>query len=113
MPGGKFKLNDSTTWHSPDQQVEVEDAKQGRLQLRCWQEMHFRTAATHRLHLILVERLDEAGNRRTDKPVWLAWAGEAMLPLSEIWQLYCRRCGVEISQPHYPHKQQRLAAQVT
>lgn len=93
--GDKFKLNDSTTWHSPDQQAEVEDVKQGRLRLRCWHEMHFRTVAKHPLQLILVERLDEAGNRRTNKPVWLAWTGEAMPPLTDLWQLYCRRFGID------------------
>jgi hypothetical protein len=34
--------------------------------------MHFRSAAGHPLHLILVERLDKAGNQRADNPVWLA-----------------------------------------
>jgi hypothetical protein len=93
--GDKFKLNDSTTWHHPDQQSEVDDPQQGRLRLRCWQGMHFRTAANHPLQLILVERLNEVGQRRSDKPIWLAWAGEAMPPLSGIWQLYCRRFGVD------------------
>jgi hypothetical protein len=93
--GDKFKLHDSTTWHSPDQHSEVNDPKQGRLRLRCWHQMHFRTAAKHPLQLILVERLDEHGNRRTGKPVWLTWVGETMPPLDQIWQLYCRRFGVD------------------
>lgn len=93
--GDKFKLNDATTWHSPSQQIEVNDAKQGRLRLRCWQQMHFRTAAAHPMQLILVERLDQAGNRRSDKPVWLCWVGETMPPLEQTWQLYCRRFGVD------------------
>ncbi|MEP0874234.1 hypothetical protein NDA01_31565 [Trichocoleus desertorum AS-A10] len=93
--GDKFKLNDSTTWHSPDQQSEVNDSKQGRLRLRCWHQMHFRSAAKHPLQLILVEWLDHFGNRRSDKPVWLIWVGETMPPLDQIWQLYCRRFGVD------------------
>lgn len=93
--GDKFKLNDATTWHSPDQHSEVNDSKQGRLRLRCWHQMHFRTAAKHPLQLILVERLDEAGHRRSDKPVWLTWVGETMPPLDQVWQLYCRRFGVD------------------
>lgn len=93
--GDKFKLSDPATWHCPDQQSEVDDPKQGRLRLRCWQGMHFRTAANHPLHLILVERFNEAGHRRSDKPVWLAWVGEAMPPLSDMWQLYCRRFGID------------------
>jgi hypothetical protein len=93
--GDKFKLNDATTWQNPHQQSEVVDAKQGRLRLRCWHQMHFRTAAQHPLHLILVERLDEHGNRRTGNPVWLIWVGESMPPLDQIWQIYCRRFGVD------------------
>jgi hypothetical protein len=95
MHGDKVKLHDSTTWHSPDQHNEVNDPKQGRLRVRCWHQLHFRTAAKHPLHLILVERLDEHGNRCTDKPVWLSWVGEAMPALEQIWQLYCRRFGVD------------------
>nr|WP_242050698.1 transposase [Oculatella sp. FACHB-28] len=33
--GAKFKLNDATTWHTPDQSVKVNDPRQGRLRLRC------------------------------------------------------------------------------
>jgi hypothetical protein len=93
--GDKFKLNDFTTWCNPDQQSEVDDPKQGRLRLQCWHQLHFRTAVNHPMQLILVERLDETGNRRSDKPVWLVWVGEAMPSLSDIWQLYCRRFGVD------------------
>lgn len=93
--GDKFKLNDSTSWHSPDESVEVTDPQQGQLRLRCWHQLHFRAAPTHPMQLILVERLDEQGNPRVTKPVWVLWVGEAMPPLPEIWQLYCRRFGVD------------------
>jgi hypothetical protein len=93
--GDKLKLNDAATWHNPDQSVEVDDPRQGRLYLRCWQQMHFRSAAAHPMQLILVERIDAQGNRRIDKPAWLVWVGEAMPPLSDLWQLYCRRFGVD------------------
>jgi hypothetical protein len=93
--GNKFKLNDTTTGHSADQTVEVDDPRQGRLRLSCWLQMHFRTAASYPMQLIRVERLDAAGNPRSDKPVWLAWVGETMPPLHQIWQLYTRRFGVD------------------
>lgn len=95
LHGDKFKLNDAATWHNPDQSVEVDDPRQGRLRLHCWQQMHFRSAAAHPMQLILVERLDAQGNRRSDKPVWLIWVGEPMPPLNQLWQLYCRRFGVD------------------
>jgi hypothetical protein len=93
--GDKFKLNDPTTWPCPNQSLELDDPKQGRLRLSCWHELHFRTSATHPMQLILVERLDELGHRRTDKPVWLSWVGGPLPALSEIWPLYTRRFGVD------------------
>lgn len=32
---------------------------------------------------------------RVTKPLWLAWVGEQMPPLSEVWRLYLRRFAVD------------------
>ena len=40
--GEKFKLNDSSTWWQANGEIEVEDAKLGRLQLRIWHFLHLR-----------------------------------------------------------------------
>ncbi len=45
--------------------------------------------------LLRVERLDEQRSCRVPKPLWLAWVGEQMPPLSEVWRLYLRRFAVE------------------
>jgi hypothetical protein len=42
-----------------------------------------------------VERLDEHGNLRVLKPLWLAWVGEEMPPLSEVWRFYLRRFTID------------------
>lgn len=47
------------------------------------------------MSLIRVERLDDKGNLRVSKPLWLAWVGEEMPPLSEVWRLYLRRFTVD------------------
>ncbi|WP_242049345.1 hypothetical protein [Aulosira sp. FACHB-615] len=47
------------------------------------------------MSLIRVERLDESGKLRVSKPLWLAWVGEQMPPLEEVWQLYLRRFTVD------------------
>ncbi len=45
--------------------------------------------------LLRVERLDEHGNLRVLKPLWLAWVGEQMPPLSEVWRMYLRRFTID------------------
>ena len=93
--GGKFKLNDPQTWAEPAESLEVDDPELGRLRLRLWRELHFRKASKHPMLLLRVERLDEQRSCRVPKPLWLAWVGEQMPPLSEVWRLYLRRFAVE------------------
>ena len=92
--GDKFKLNDSTTWWTPDQMIEVVDPKLGRLRLHLWRNLHFQQSAKHSMHLIQVERKDEAKGR-TSRPLWLVWMGEGMPELSQIWLRYLRRFAVD------------------
>jgi hypothetical protein len=40
-----------------------------------WENLHFRKAATRPMTLLRVERLDDFGNLRVLKPLWLAWIG--------------------------------------
>jgi hypothetical protein len=47
------------------------------------------------MSIILVERLLEDGYPRVNKPMWLAFVGEEMPPLSELWKLYLRRFAVD------------------
>ncbi|NMF65522.1 hypothetical protein DP113_34315 (plasmid) [Brasilonema octagenarum UFV-E1] len=93
--GSKFKLLDTNTWTTPAQILEQNDAKLGRIRIRVWHNLHFRAAAKHPMSLIQVERLKEDGSLRVTKPLWLAWVGEEMLPLSEICRLYLRRFAVD------------------
>lgn len=60
-----------------------------------WSKLHFRKAATRSMSLIRVERLNEQGILRVSKPLWLAWLGEQMPTLEEVWQLYLRRFTVD------------------
>lgn len=45
--------------------------------------------------LLRIERLDEQRFWRVPKPLWLAWVGEEMPPLNEVWRLYLRRFAVD------------------
>jgi hypothetical protein len=47
------------------------------------------------MQLLRVERLDHQHSWGLPKPLWLAWLGEKMPPLSELGQLYLRRFGVD------------------
>ncbi|WP_334964862.1 hypothetical protein [Nostoc sp.] len=55
----------------------------------------FLTRNAYSLAILLVERLLEDGSPRVLKPMWLAFVGEEMPPLSELWKLYLRRFAVD------------------
>ncbi len=92
--GDKFKLNDPTTWWTPNHMLEVNDPKLGQLRLHLWQNLHFQQSAKHPMHLIQVERLDEFGGHKS-RPLWLAWLGIEMPALSKFWRLYLRRFAID------------------
>ncbi|NMG11961.1 transposase [Brasilonema sp. UFV-L1] len=97
--GEKFKLNDTSTWSETTQTIEQEDAKLGRVRIQLWTGKHFRLSPDHPMSIILVERLLEDGYPRVNKPMWLAFVGEEMPPLSELWKLYLRRFAVDALSP--------------
>ena len=93
--GDKFKLNEPSTWSEVSPRLEVNHSKLGRVKVSLWSNLHFRKTATRPMSLIRVERLDELGNLRVSKPLWLAWVGEEMPTLEKVWQLYLRRFTVD------------------
>jgi hypothetical protein len=93
--GDKFKLNDSGTWGEPTQIIEEEDTQIGRARIRVWHKKHFRKAPSYSMSIILVERLNSDGSLRGATPMWLAFVGHEMPPLSETWKLYLRRFAVD------------------
>jgi hypothetical protein len=93
--GLKFKLNDPQTWGEASEDIEVNDPQLGRIRIRLWREKHFQSAAEHPMQLIQVEHLEPHQSWRISKPLWLAWVGEEMPLLSEVWRLYLRRFAVD------------------
>lgn len=85
--GNKFKLNDPDTWIEPSQIIEINDSKLGLLRIHSWEDLHFKSAAKYPMTLILVERLNSVGSTRVSKPLWMAFFGEDMPPLDEVWRL--------------------------
>ena len=68
--GDRFAFKDETTWHTPDEQVEFEDARWGRVRLRGWHNLHMRQDANTTVTAIYVEVRLEREHR--PKPIWLA-----------------------------------------
>ena len=91
----KFKVNDSTTWWSTNETVEVDDPKLGLLRISQWKDLHFRTSASHDMNLIQVERLNPKKSGGKHRSLWLVWVGEQFLELKDIWFQYARRFGVD------------------
>ena len=94
LHGDKFKLNDATTWSIPVASLEIDEPQLGQVQISLWQNLHFRKAAGHPMSLLRVERLSPRTGKAV-KPMWLAWVGEQMPPLAEVWRLYLRRFAVD------------------
>ena len=92
--GHKMKLNAPETWGEPEQIVEVDDPKLGRVRVTRWSAYHFRHSAKRPMQIIRVEVLEKEGKRRF-KPLWLAWLGQTMPPLDTLWLSYLRRFAVE------------------
>ena len=93
--GPKFKLNEPTTWSETASVLELDDPKLKRVRVSLWKNLHFRKAATRPMLLMRVERLDAQGNLKELKPLWLAWVGEEMPPLEQVWRLYLRRFTID------------------
>jgi hypothetical protein len=91
----KFKVNDQTTWWSPNETVEIEDPKLGKLKVSKWNNLHFRSSASHDMSLIQVQRLDDKGYAKKRRPLWLVWVGEQFLGLKDIWSQYAQRFGID------------------
>lgn len=93
--GDKFKLNDPQTWKEPVEILEVDEPKLGRLRISLWENLHFRKASKHPMSLLRVERLCERRSGKVAQPLWLAWIGEQIPALSEVWRLYLRRFTID------------------
>ena len=93
--GKKFKVNDSTTWWTADETVEIDDPKLGQLKISQWNNLHFRTAASQQMSLIQVQRVHPRSSVQKRRPLWLVWVGEQFLELKDIWRQYARRFRVD------------------
>ena len=103
--GDKFKLNEPQTWGGADEDIEVNDPKLGHIRIRLWRDKHFQAAASYPMQLLRVERTEERHSGRICKPLWLAWLGEELPSVTEVWRVYLRRFTLY---PWYRFAKQRL-----
>lgn len=93
--GDKFKLQDPSTWSESIETIEIIDDKLGHVRLRRWSNLHFRRSPEHPMELLSISRIQPKGKKGKSKPMWLAWVGEQMPPLQDVWQKYLRRFAVD------------------
>ena len=93
--GHKFKLNAPDTWPEPTETLTIEDPQLGQVKVSRWSAFHFRQAAQREMEVLRVEVLKPIGRKRKFNPLWLAWLGETMPPLEQLWWKYLRRFGVD------------------
>lgn len=92
--GKKFKFNDETTWWSPDEEIDLDDTRLGRLRVRMWQSLRLRRAPNQSVCLIQLQRLDSPSPTPV-KPLWLIWVALEPPSLDTVAQQYLRRFAID------------------
>ncbi len=86
--GDRFQCKDESSHGEPDEEWEGTDAKGARVQVRCWNHLHLRTARWVEVSLIQIIRHGASGKARDPKISWVVWKGEHPVPLAEISPTY-------------------------
>ena len=82
--GARFQCSDASTHGEPDASWEGTDAKGKRVEVRCWKQLHLRTARWVQVSVIQVIRHGASERPRDPKISWFVWKGDEPAPLAEI-----------------------------
>jgi len=99
--GRRFAFKQPQTWGQPDEFLQFEQERWGKVELRRWNGLHERPAAGTPLDV--VQARVHLEKDKPPKPFWLAWQAPPTLPSSlhvtaqTIWQAYPYRWPVESS----------------
>ena len=93
--GAKFKLNDSSTWGTPQQTLIVDHPTWGRVEIQHWEKIHFRQSPSVAMELLRINRTGEKLTHKEHKPMWLVWVGGTLPALESVWRDYLRRFAVD------------------
>src|SRR5438128_8464419 len=86
--GERFQCKDESSHGEADETWEGVDAKGARIQVRCWNHLHLRTARSLEVSLIQVIRHGASGKARDPRISWFVWKGEEAAPLAQISPTY-------------------------
>src|SRR5256714_835873 len=86
--GERFPCQDESSHGQPDESWEGLDTKGARIEVRCWNHLHLRTARWLEVSLIQIIRHGASGKARDPKSSWLVWKGEEAAPLAQISPTY-------------------------
>jgi len=86
--GDRFQGKDASSHAEPDATWDGLDAKGARVEVRCWNHLHLRTARWVDVSVIAIIRHGASGNARDPKVSWFVWQGEQAVPLAEVSPIY-------------------------
>ena len=86
--GDRFQCKDESSHGKPDETWEGLDAKGARIEVRCWNHLHLRTARWVEVSLIQIIRHGASGKARDPKISWFVWKGDRAAPLAQISPTY-------------------------
>jgi hypothetical protein len=93
--GAAFKLQHPATYGPPEAQWEGRDQAGQRVEVRCWQNLHFKKARAQKVSLLQVMRHGALDTKRDPKLSWFLFWGLCLPALEEIPLLYGRRYHLE------------------
>ncbi len=93
--GDRLQCQDESSHGDPDETWEGVDAKGARIQVRCWNHLHLRTARQIEVSVIQIIRHGASGKARDPRISWFVWKGERPAPLADISPTYRLRYSQE------------------
>jgi len=91
LDGARFKGSDPATQGTPDATWEGKGADGRAVRVRCWGNLHLRTARDIPLTAVSLTRPTASGSYA----LWLWWVGGPLPPLATLPHLYAARFGIE------------------
>lgn len=93
--GTPFKGADPTTHQTPDGFWDGQDEQGHKLEVACWQNLHFKKAREVSVSVLRVTRHGAEDTKRDPRVSWFLFVGPMMPALSQIPATYARRYSLE------------------
>jgi len=93
--GEKIQLNREETLRAHDRIHRVENEDGGWTMISIWENVHVQSRPNLPLCAVRVEVFKANGQRRYQRPLWLAWTGPAEMDWMKFWRVYLKRFCLE------------------